>query len=79
MDEQALVKDLRNLGQESAYWLNKVGIYTLGDLKKDSTQEIMRKLEQVGFKPSKNMMYAIEGALVDKDWRDIAKAYNDVV
>ena len=79
MDPNTPIRDLRNLGQESEYFLNKIGLYTLADLKKESTTEIMRKLEQVGFKPTKNMLYAIEGALVDKDWRDVAKAYKEAL
>lgn len=79
MDLDTPIGKLRNLGQESEYWLAKIGVKTLKDLQQHSIVEIMRHLGQVGFKPTKNMQHAIEGALVDKDWKDVARAYNEPV
>lgn len=73
MDPETPISQLRNLGQGSEYWLNKVGIYKLEDLQRENLEEIVRKLQEVGFKASANMLYAMEGALVDKDWKDVAK------
>jgi DNA transformation protein len=59
---------LPNLGQVSAEWLALAGILTVADLSAMGAVEAYRRVEQAGFKPSLNLLYALEGALHDEHW-----------
>ncbi len=62
---------LRNLGPRSAEMLAAVGIRTRDDLARHGAIGACRLLLAAGHPISLNMAYAIEGALMDCDWRRI--------
>jgi DNA transformation protein and related proteins len=62
---------LRNIGPKSAAWLRQVGLRTEEDLRAIGALEAFVKVKRAGFKPSLNLLYALEGALLDCHWQDI--------
>ena len=54
---------LRNIGPKSAAQLRQVGVRTLDDLRALGSLEAFVKLKRAGFKPSLNLLYALEGAI----------------
>lgn len=62
---------MRNIGPKSAAWLRQVGLRTLDDLAAVGTVEAFMRVKRAGFKPGLNLLYAIEGALLDCHWQDI--------
>ena len=67
------ISSLQNLGPKSEKWLNEAGIYTLNDLKKLGAVKAFLKVKQLVKKPSLNLLYAIEGALIDTQWNKLSK------
>ena len=65
---------LRNLGPKSAAWLRQVGLRTRADLEAAGTVEAFMRVKRAGFKPSMNLLYALEGALLDCHWQDVPQA-----
>ena len=65
---------LRNIGPKSAAWLRQVGLRTREDLVEAGTVGAFMKVRRAGFKPSLNLLYALEGALQDCHWQDVPDA-----
>ena len=64
------LQHLRNLGKTSAQWLHAVGIHNLSDLKRLGAADAYRAVKARGFRASKVLLYAIEGAFLDVHWTD---------
>lgn len=62
---------LRNIGPKSAAWLRQVGLRTYEDLSELGSVESFMRVKRAGFKPTLNLLYAIEGALLDCHWQEI--------
>ncbi len=62
---------LRNIGPKSAAQLRQVGVRTLDDLRVSGSLDAFIKLKRAGFKPSLNLLYALEGALLDCHWQSL--------
>jgi DNA transformation protein and related proteins len=62
---------LRNIGPKSAAWLRQVGLRTREDLEAAGPVDAFMRVKRAGFKPSLNMLYALEGALQDCHWQDV--------
>lgn len=62
---------LRNIGPKSAAWLRQVGVRSLEDLQEAGAIETYMRVKRAGFRPSLNLLYALEGALLDCHWQDI--------
>ncbi|HJW47274.1 MAG TPA: TfoX/Sxy family protein [Lysobacter sp.] len=62
---------MRNIGPKSAAWLRQVGLRTLDDLAAVGTVDAFMRVKRAGFKPGLNLLYAIEGALLDCHWQDV--------
>mgnify|MGYP001765271450 CR=1 FL=1 len=62
---------LRNIGPKSAAWLRQVGLRTEEDLRAIGALEAFMRVKRAGFKPSLNLLYALEGALMDCHWQEI--------
>jgi hypothetical protein len=62
---------MRNIGPKSAAWLRQVGLRTLEDLAAVGTVEAFMRVRRAGFKPGLNLLYAIEGALLDCHWQEV--------
>lgn len=65
---------LRNIGPKSAAWLRQVGLRTREDLEAAGAVDAFVKVRRAGFKPSLNLLYALEGALRDCHWQEIPEA-----
>lgn len=65
---------LRNIGPKSAAWLRQVGLRSQQDLIAAGPVAAFMKVRRAGFKPSLNLLYSLEGALVDCHWQDVPEA-----
>lgn len=65
---------LRNIGPKSAAWLRQVGLRTEADLVAAGPVDAFMRVKRAGFKPSLNMLYALEGALQDCHWQEVPEA-----
>ena len=63
--------DLKNLGNTSVNWLHAVGICSYCDLQKIGPVEAYVKIKSRGFRVSKVLLYALQGALLDQHWNDL--------
>lgn len=64
---------MRNIGPKSAAWLRQVGLRTHEDITAIGTVEAFMRVKRAGFKPTLNLLYAIEGALLDCHWQEISE------
>ena len=62
---------LRNIGPKSAAWLRQTGVRTLDELKEVGALSAYVRIKRAGFKPSLNLLYALEGAILDCHWQEI--------
>lgn len=63
---------LRNIGPKSAQWLKAVGIQTAEDLSDIGAAEAyLRTKAAFPDKVSLNMLYALQGALLDLPWNEL--------
>lgn len=62
---------LRNIGPKSAAWLRQVGLRNAEDLVAAGAVQAFLKVKRAGFKPSLNLLYALEGALLGCHWHDV--------
>ncbi len=62
---------IRNIGPKSAAWLRQVGVRTQEDLERLGAVEAFMKVKRAGFKPSLNLLYALEGALANCHWAEL--------
>lgn len=62
---------LVNIGPKSAAWLRQVGIRTHAQLADAGALGAFIKVKRAGFRPSLNLLYALEGAILECHWRDL--------
>ncbi len=62
---------IRNVGPKSAAWLRQVGIRTQADLESLGAVAAFMKVKRAGFRPSLNLVYALEGALMGCHWQQV--------
>ena len=62
---------LRNIGPKSMAWLRQTGVRSLDDLKSVGALAAYVRVKRAGFRPSLNLLYALEGAILDCHWQDI--------
>ncbi len=65
------LRSLRNLGPKSAKWLAEVGLETRADLEQVGSVAAYRKVRASGSQVSLNLLYALEGALLDVHWNEL--------
>ncbi|ACE84614.1 TfoX/Sxy family protein [Cellvibrio japonicus] len=63
---------LKNLGMASVNILRAIGINTQADLKRTGAVEAYRRIKARDINVSKVMLYALQGALMDVHWNDLA-------
>jgi DNA transformation protein and related proteins len=63
--------ELKNLGKTSAQWLHASGIHSASDLRRLGAVDAYRAVKARGFRASKVLLYAIEGALLDVNWNEL--------
>ncbi len=71
------VENLRNLGTASTAWLREVGVHTLSDLQRLGPVLTYRLVKQRQHRASLNLLWAIAGALSDRDWRELTSDEKD--
>lgn len=64
---------LRNLGSVSIQMLATAGIQTEELLRALGSVAAYRAVQAVGCRPSLNLLWALEGALTDRDWKQVSK------
>ncbi len=62
---------LRNIGPKSAAWLRQTGVRTQEDLVAVGALAAFVRVKRAGFKPSLNLLYALEGAILGCHWQEI--------
>lgn len=67
-----MAEKIRNVGPKSAAWLRQVGVRTIEDLTREGAIDTFLKVKRAGFRPSLNLLYSMEGALVDCHWTDLS-------
>ena len=65
---------MRNIGPKSAAWLRQVGLRSPQDLADVGPVDAFMRVKRAGFKPSLNLLYALEGALRDCHWQEVPDA-----
>jgi DNA transformation protein and related proteins len=75
MDDE--LQSLRNLGKTSAQWLHASGIHNAADLRRMGAIHAFRAVKTRGFRTSKVLLYAIEGALLDRHWYELSEELKD--
>jgi TfoX/Sxy family transcriptional regulator of competence genes len=70
---------LRNVGPKSAAWLRQVGVRTQDELVALGAVAAFVKVKRAGFRPSLNLLYALEGALADCHWQEVPEARRQVL
>lgn len=65
------LQQMKNLGKTSARWLHAAGIHNQADLRRLGSLLAYRAVKTRGFRASKVLLYAIEGALLDQHWCDL--------
>ncbi|NOT30271.1 MAG: TfoX/Sxy family DNA transformation protein [Planctomycetes bacterium] len=68
------VAKLLNIGPKSAAWLRAVGIETRADLERVGSVQAYRLVAAAGFESSLNLLYALEGALLELRWDRLSAA-----
>jgi DNA transformation protein len=64
---------LRNLGKVSSEMLLSTGIRSEEHLRTMGAVSAYRAVEAAGIRPSLNLLWALEGALSDRDWRFVSR------
>ena len=64
---------MRNLGTSSARMLAAAGIRSAHQLAQMGAVPAYLAVKAAGCKPSLNLLWAIEGALTDQDWREVSR------
>ena len=67
----ASTEKMRNIGPKSAAWLRQVGLRSLHEISDIGVVEAFMKVRRAGFKPSLNLLYALEGAVLDCHWQEV--------
>jgi DNA transformation protein len=62
---------MKNLGKTSVQWLHAAGIHTAADLRRLGAIQAYRAVKTRGFRASKVLLYALEGALLNRHWCDL--------
>ena len=68
-----MIAKLRNLGQHSQEKLATAGIKTESQLRAKGSAAAFVAVMRAGCTPSLNLLWAIEGALTDRHWKEVAK------
>jgi len=68
-----MIQKLRNLGEASSRMLAAADINSVTQLQALGSAAAYVAVKQAGCTPSLNLLWAIEGALTDRDWQEVAK------
>ena len=62
---------IRNIGPKSMAWLRQTGVRSLEDLQAVGSLAAFVRIKRAGFRPSLNLLYALEGAILGCHWQEI--------
>jgi hypothetical protein len=65
---------IKNIGPKSMAWLRQTGVRTQEDLETVGSLAAYVRIKRAGFKPSLNLLYALEGAILGCHWQNIPDA-----
>ncbi len=65
--------DLSNLGPKSKWMLEQAGIHGIKELRKLGAVRAYLQVKSSSSKASLNLLWALEGALTERHWQDVAK------
>ena len=65
---------IRNIGPKSMAWLRQTGVRSLADLQAVGSLAAFVRIKRAGFRPSLNLLYALEGAIAGCHWQEIPDA-----
>lgn len=68
-----MIQKLKNLGNASIQMLEVANIKTENQLRSIGAAAAFVTVKRAGCTPSLNLLWAIEGALTDRDWKEVAK------
>ena len=68
-----MLSKLRNLGEASSQMLSSAGICSEEQLCDMGSVSAYIAVKAAGCKPSLNLLWAIEGALTGRDWKEISR------
>jgi DNA transformation protein and related proteins len=69
------VSALRNLGAKSGAMLVAAGINSADELRRLGAVKAYLMVKRSGAKPSLNLLWAMEGALTDTPWQEVAREH----
>jgi len=64
---------MRNIGKVSRRCLREIEIHTVVDLKACGSVAAYRMIKSMQPKATLNLLWALEGAILDIDWREISE------
>lgn len=70
---------IRNVGKVSRQWLYEIGIYTLDDLQRNGAMVAFQLIRANHPTVSLNLLWALEGAILDVDWRAIPESHKQAL
>lgn len=76
-DDEVEVRHLKNIGPQSAKWLEAVGIHTRSDLKSVGVINAFRKMRGHGYNVTPVMLYGLQGALMNLHWNRLPSKLKD--
>lgn len=68
-----MIAKLRNLGPKSQEMLIRAGIHTIDQLRATGAVRAFVQVKQTQKHISLNLLWALEGALSDRPWQEVAK------
>ncbi|NWF36092.1 TfoX/Sxy family DNA transformation protein [Mariprofundus sp. KV] len=68
---------MRNIGKVSRTWLRAIELHTLDDLKRCGSVATYRMIKSMQPQATLNLLRALEGAILDIDWRHIPSDRKD--
>lgn len=71
IDSASTLESLRNLGPASAAWLRDAGIPDPATLAAVGAVAAFRRVRARGHRPSRNLLFALAGAIEGVDWRRV--------
>ena len=71
------IRDLKNIGPQSAKWLEAIGVHTRSDLSALGVINAFRMMRGHGYNVTPVMLYALQGALMDLHWNRLPSKLKD--
>lgn len=73
------VENLIGIGGTSAAWLHAAGIHTRSDLERRGAARAYLEVRKAGSGPTRNLLWALQGAIMDLDWRLVPDAVKEQI